>query len=147
MAKPGRPPGKHPGGRPVKLTPEVHQKFVTLIQNGNYIECAAKVCAISKETVYAWLKKGALEKKGIYREFSDAVCTAQGMSEARDVITVGKASEKDWKAAAWRLERKFPQRWGRQDSEGKTVTVETSPDGKKTKVTIGDLYKELQESE
>lgn len=31
-------------------------------------------------------------------------------------MLIGKAAENQWQAAAWRLERKFPDRWGRNRS-------------------------------
>lgn len=101
-------------GRPTKLTTEILSKIEVLLQNGNYVETAAAVCGISKSTLYLWLKRGARSKKGIYKDFSDAVVKAQGLAEARDVSIITKAAKDDWKAAAWRLERKFPNRWGRR---------------------------------
>ncbi len=37
---------------------------------------------------------------------------AQAESESRDVALVAKAASTDWRAAAWRLERKQPRRYG-----------------------------------
>lgn len=37
---------------------------------------------------------------------------AQAESESRDVAIIAKAASDDWKAAAWRLERKQPRRYG-----------------------------------
>ena len=30
-------------------------------------------------------------------------------------MIIGSAAKDNWQAAAWRLERKFPKRWGRHD--------------------------------
>jgi len=102
------------GGRPTKLTPELQRTIVVAITGGNYIETAAAMAGVNKETLYAWLRRGAKEP-GIYREFSDAVEKALAQAETRDVLLIGRAAETQWQAAAWRLERKFPQRWGRRD--------------------------------
>ncbi len=32
----------------------------------------------------------------------------------RDVAVIATAAKENWQAAAWRLERKFPERWGRR---------------------------------
>jgi len=104
-------------GRPTKLTPELQRKITDAIRAGNYMETAAAYAGIHKDTLYAWLKRGARDKspKSPYRQFSDAVEKALAEAEVRDVALIAKAAEKEWQAAAWRLERKFPDRWGRKD--------------------------------
>lgn len=102
-------------GRPTKFSQEIASKIVALIEAGNYIETAASAAGIHKETLYAWLRKGADQSKGEYKNFSDAVYRAVGLAEARDVTTIGKAAIEDWRAAAWRLERRNAKRWGRKD--------------------------------
>lgn len=102
-------------GRPTKLTDALRDELVKLIQAGNYIETAAAAVGIHKDSLYEWLKRGAREKKGPYREFSDAVQKAMGFAESRDVLLIAKAAASQWQAAAWRLERKYPARWGRKD--------------------------------
>lgn len=107
-------PGKT-RGRPTKLTPELSREICDYVRMGNYVETAAAIAGISKDSIYRWLKKGANAKSGIFREFSDAVKKAQAEAEARDVGLIGRAAKDQWQAAAWRLERKFPDRWGRKD--------------------------------
>ncbi|MDQ0417577.1 transposase-like protein [Croceifilum oryzae] len=103
-----------PGGRPEKLTPEIQQKIVDSLRMGNYIETAAAYSGISKSTLYDWLKKGAREENGKYKNFSDAVQKAMAEAEMRDVAVISQASKENWQASAWRLERKYPNRWGRK---------------------------------
>ena len=105
------------GGRPTKLTPEVQKQICDAIEAGNYIETAAAYAGINKDTLYRWLRDGARAKKGKKKNFSDAVQKALAKSEMRDVYIIGKAAENQWQAAAWRLERKFPDRWGRKDKQ------------------------------
>lgn len=103
-------------GRPTKLTPELQKKIIDAIRAGNYMETAAAYAGISKDTFFRWLRKGARAKSGIYKEFHDAVEKALAEAEVRDVMIIANAATSDWKAAAWRLERKFPDRWGRKES-------------------------------
>ncbi len=56
-------------------------------------------------------------KKGPYRDFRRAVQRAKAQAEMRDVLIIGKASQKFWQAAAWRLERRYPHRWGRSNRD------------------------------
>jgi len=112
-AKRGRP--KRPVGRPCKLTPELQEKIAQAILAGAYVETAAAYAGISKETFYDWLKQGAKQKRGKYKDFSDAIKKAMAESELRDIATLTRASSSQWQAAAWKLERRFPQRWGRRE--------------------------------
>ena len=45
-------------------------------------------------------------------KFLTSVEKAQAESESRDVALVARAAADDWRAAAWRLERKSPRRYG-----------------------------------
>lgn len=101
---------------------------MTAIKEGNYIETASAYAGIDKSTLYDWLKRGEREKQRIksdnsakikkdeakFVQFSNAVQKALAESEMRDVSVIGKAAENQWQAAAWRLERKFPEKWGRK---------------------------------
>jgi len=116
-------------GRPTKLNYELIDQIAELVRNGNYIETASAVAGINKNSLYRWLKRGAREEerlaknpklKGkieekIYVDFSNAVKKAMAESEADDLENIKKASREDWKASAWRLERRFPNRWGRKE--------------------------------
>lgn len=120
--------------RPTKLNDELQSKIVELIRAGNYIETASACVGINKDTLYDWLKRGAREKaktngkidkkEEIYVRFSDAVEKAIAEAEARDVMIIANASKNDWKASAWRLERKFPNKWGRHDHLKADITSE-----------------------
>lgn len=115
-------------GRPSKISNEIKHKIITAIRAGNYIETASAYAGISKSTLYDWLRRGEREKQRAeenprykirkseqpFVDFSDAVEKALAEAEVRDVAIIGKASEEQWQAAAWRLERKFPDRWGRK---------------------------------
>lgn len=102
-------------GRPTKLTPEIQAKIVEALRAGNYIETAAAYAGINKTTLYDWLKRGARDKSGPYHTFSNAVEKAMADAEMRDVLLIANAAKENWQAAAWRLERKYPDKWGRKD--------------------------------
>jgi transposase len=125
--------------RPTKLTPDIQVKIVDALKLGNYIETASALAGISKNTVYDWLKRGAREKERVennsnakYRKeefpfvkFSDAVQKAMAEAEMRDLLVIANASKNDWKASAWRLERRYPAKWGRRDHIEAEVKQET----------------------
>lgn len=112
------------GGRPYKFSLEIQDLICGLLERGNYLETAAACAGISKDTLFRWLKAGARESKGPLRGFSDSVKRAMAKSEASDVDLIGRAALENWQAAAWRLERKYPERWGRRDR----MTLAGDPD-------------------
>lgn len=152
----------------------VRDRILDAITAGNYIECAAALAGIHKDTFYEWLKVGAQASADLHsgrrteadltehdhdcRSFSDAVVEAQARSEARDVAqlaelarggrkiessTVKKdaagnvvetttrteVAEPSAAVLQWRLERRFPDKWGRRRIEvsgpdGEPIPVE-----------------------
>lgn len=105
----------NPKGGKTKLTPEVHTKIVTLLARGNYVETAAAAAGVGRHTVYDWLKRGANQRHGVYRDFADAVAKAQADAEVLDLARLEKLSNRgDFRAITWRLERRNARRWGPQ---------------------------------
>ena len=108
-----------PGGRPIEITQALISEIETYLLAGNYIETTANAVGINRDTFYDWLKKGARDKKAglstIYTEFSDIVKKSQAKAEVGDLAVIGAAAKREWQAAAWRLERKYPERYGRLD--------------------------------
>lgn len=136
-------------GRPTKLTKELIDEIATYLRAGNYIETTAHLVGINRDTIYEWLKRGNAEitrisktnrarvrkKEELFVEFTDTVKKAQAQSEAMLVAQIGKASEKNWTAAAWRLERKYPDRWGR--TERNVASAQDDP--------LKELAKQIQD--
>lgn len=107
---------KHAGGRPTKLTQELMDRIASYIKAGNYIDVAASACGVPRNTLHRWLKEGNEAKSGIKKEFRVTVENAVAVSQVRDVLVIDKAAQGGhWRAAAWRLERKNADHWGRRD--------------------------------
>ena len=117
-------------GRPTKLTPQVQARIVQAIVGGNDITVAAAYAGIGKTTFYEWLERGRKEAARLaassrakpkdsetpFAEFADAIQKAQADAETRNVALIAKAAQEGtWTAAAWWLERKHPDRWGRKE--------------------------------
>ncbi len=101
-------------GPKLKLTPDVQEKIVSLLRAGNYVETAAACAGIHKDTFYEWMKRAAKGEEP-FAELAAAVHKALADGEARDVAVIFQASKEQWQAAAWRLERRFPDKWSRND--------------------------------
>lgn len=99
--------------RPTDLSREVHARIVDLLRAGNYRETAAKSAGVSASTLRQWMQRGARGEEP-FASFADDVSKAEGASEARSVALVAQAEKTNWHAAAWRLERRHPERFAPQ---------------------------------
>lgn len=104
-------------GRPalMDLKPNICDDIIKAVRMGNYLETAAAYAGITKETLFAWLRRGAKEDKGPFKDFSDSITKGLAEAEMLDLGRIQEASKTNWQAAAWKLERRNPNRWGRKD--------------------------------
>lgn len=102
--------------RKTKLTPELQEEICKYIEIGVPNKQAALACGISETTFYNWIKRGENTNSGKYFKFLESVKKAQAKNVLRNVAIIEKAAqEKNWQAAAWILERKYPEDWGRKE--------------------------------
>ena len=94
-----------------KFQPERVDRLIGLIRAGNYVTTACGSVGLDPVTFSHWLAKGR-EGKEPYATFRRDVEKAVADAEARDVAYIARAAETDWKAAAWRLEKRLPHKWG-----------------------------------
>ena len=112
-------------GRKTKLTPTLQDDIVKRIRAGNYIKVSCRAVGISTSTYFDWLKKG---EKGTppYSEFLYSIKKAEAEAQVNFVAVIARAAPESWQAAAWWLERRFPDLWGRRekiDLQGEIKTV------------------------
>lgn len=123
---------KSNAGRPTKYTAELAERIIDLIRKGAYIETAAAACGVHKGAFYDWLRRSEKGEEP-YAGFSHAVERAAAESELSFADIIDKAAKTgQWQAAAWRLERKFPNRYGL-----KNRLEVTGEDGKAIKIEFG----------
>lgn len=111
--------------RPTKLTNEVERAICDAVRDGLTYEAAASIAGIALSTLNDWLK----DERPRYVQFSEAVQRAN--SEAMQMLhnRVKDASRKDWRAAAWILERRFASTYMPQNktditSGGEKIKIE-----------------------
>lgn len=102
-----------------KYSKEIHDKIIELIRAGNYAVTASGAVGICEDTYYRWIK----EKP----DFSEDIKKAKSECIARNVMTIQKASQKTWQAAAWWLERTNFELFGRKDNVDITTKGEKLP--------------------
>lgn len=103
----------------------------------------ATVESMSDEQLDTLLSGSLLERvpsaEKPFLQFLQAVKQAQAEAEVKAVELITLAGQKTFKALAWRLERKFPERWGRR-SRHEITGADGGPVEMRTWL---DLYKEL----
>lgn len=102
-------------GRKEKLNPDRQKIIVEAIAAGSPHETAVALAGVSKSAFYEWINTGSTAASGKYKSFHDAVKKAEADAEAARIRRIDQAGKDgDWKADAWYLERRYPERWGRR---------------------------------
>ena len=95
-----------------KCTPELIRRAVKLKKGGASNIDIAKALGISESTFYRWTSTPTSDNQ---RELSELLKKAEAdYKNALMGIIAKAAQERDWKAAAWLLERKYPDEYGRK---------------------------------
>lgn len=111
-------------GRP-KLSQRRIKCLTDVIKAGHSDRQACRECDVGKTAFYRWLNEAQIELDRIEKEGGQVrterelhvtllkayeKATAEAM--AGPVALIQKHSLKDWRAASWFLEKRFPQEWG-----------------------------------
>ena len=109
---------KNPGGRPEKLTELCQKRIVQAIQIGAPFYQAARYGGVSYRAFQAWMARGENESRGKYRTFYLAVKAAEANAVVGWLVKIEAAANAgNWTAAAWKLERKYPELFGKRQVE------------------------------
>ncbi len=88
----------------MKYTTENIEAFLTAIRHGMSIKNTCELVGINQDTYFTWMKE--------HPEFSDKVKRARGERTLEALKVIRGAAIKSWQAAAWFLERTFPDQYG-----------------------------------
>ena len=126
--------------RPTKLDQQRMDLICKSMEVGATFKIAAQVAGVHVSTVFAWMAKGREAKSGRFKEFHERVKKSEAMCAVRDLSIVTRASETDWRAAAWRLERRFGYT---VNSDIQDTNISLNPEELNVKV----LMEEIKESD
>ncbi|RME07092.1 MAG: hypothetical protein D6803_04830 [Anaerolineae bacterium] len=130
--------------RRTKLTPERTKRICDQVRKGVPYETAARLAGIDPSTFYRWKARGERAKRGLYREFWEALQQADAEAEAALI----EETKKERGGPRWILERRWPERWGQKVDvkfEGTVFAVDWGiPDGDETEP--GDPRPDAQEA-
>jgi hypothetical protein len=90
------------------------EKLIEALRSGAYRIDACRAAGIHYNTLLAWEKKGESEKSGEFLEFLEALRMAEAEAVITNIDVITRAAQDgDWRAAAWFLEHKYPDKWAR----------------------------------
>jgi hypothetical protein len=107
------------GGRPTKLTPEVKKILLDTIATGVPLNHAAKRAAITRGTLWGWLRRGEEAGKGEFFDFLNAVKKAEAEAVTISLARIRKAG------AGGQVVERSTKTVTTQDRSGKTTTTTT----------------------
>jgi transposase len=94
--------------RPSKYSPETVKKIEEALEAGATYKLAAAYAGIHFDTFNDWRQR--------FPEFSDLVKSAEAKAAVGWLEQIEQAArDGHWQAAAWKLERRYPDEWGRKD--------------------------------
>jgi hypothetical protein len=101
--------------RPSKLNGEVKERLVRALAIGTTHELACGYAGVSTRSLQRWLKEGREAKSGAAAELFKEIARAEGEAMVGWMAVIERAArDGDWRAAAWKAERRWPQFYGRQ---------------------------------
>ena len=103
-------------GRKTNLTPELADQLVAMLRAGNYLRVALRAVGLDRRRYRDWMQRGRSGERRdrLYADFLGRIEKAKAEGEVRAVAQISRAAiEGNWAAAAWMLERQYPERWGR----------------------------------
>jgi hypothetical protein len=111
--------------RPTKFNDERAELICVALRKGGTRKAACDVVGVSQDSFARWLDR--------YADFADLVKRAEAEAEAEMVGAIHAASKETWQAAAWWLERRRNEDWGRKD----TVRFEKMNDAQLREYLLG----------
>jgi hypothetical protein len=127
-------PAKKPG-RPTVWNPERQAALLGAIEQGVPLKQAAAIAGVSYDTLNYWQNRGENESAPEeYRQFCQLLRRSQAVAMQVHLSSICDAAKRDWRAAAWMLERRFPEDFARtQQFEhcgpgGKSLTAHAEVD-------------------
>ena len=127
------------------------------IEMGLNITDACRAAGISQPTYYAWVKRAREgHNNPIYAEVAEQFENARARGQAKLAEKIVEHADKDWRAAAFILERRHPEEWGKKSEiahnmNGQVdlvVATRIGPDGRieKTQSSAADVQSMIMDA-
>lgn len=119
-----------------KLTPELVTSIASAVANGSVLRDAALLNGIAESTFHDWMANGRSGGRPLERELVAQVDKALARVKSTGLAIITAHAQKDWRAQAWILEKRFPDEFGPR--VGLTVDGEVRHDHRHT-LELGKL--------
>lgn len=137
---------KSNAGRETKLNKEMIDEIVGYIELGFTIKDTCEAVGISKDTFFEWKKQGKKDKengiKSLFSEFSDSIKKGKHKIKQLMLSKIVQAANENWNAAAWWVERNFPEDYSLKPELRKTKTKNK---GKQVESDVDEIINKLNE--
>ena len=108
-------------GNKTRLTKEIGKKICQLVAQGNYPSSACEQVGVPNSTFFGWLKRGESTQEEPYHSFAGALRMAESISESSAIAEIVEST--DWRARAWFLERRYPDRWSQKNNNESSEAI------------------------
>ncbi len=111
--------------RPTKYSKETEEKICSALRAGNTRKASSEYAGIDEATLWRWMQSNA--------SFANNIKKAEADAEVSAVAIIKKAMPETWQAAAWWLERRKSDDYGRNlalrtDKEASRLIAELFPE-------------------
>lgn len=130
--------------KPTRLTPEMRDKILTLIEAGCFCSTVAEAVGIHVNTLKLWRlrSKDEVDEQGnivkrAQEPFRSFVLEFDKAAAIREIKLVQEVRKGGWKGAAWLLSRLYPDRWSQKRQIEAAKGVKIAPPTAATVVYMG----------
>ena len=127
-----------------QLSPAQRETILAAIATGATVEAAAGAAGCSRRSISRWRRRGEQDDATPEElDFSLRYGQAEARAEIEAIRVISEAADGpggDWRAAAWFLTHRFPERW----SEKRTIVVE-QPDRPDGAALVADMLRQVRE--
>src|SRR5215471_2137932 len=96
-------------GRKTILSEAMTDQLVSMLRAGVPVRTAIATVNLGKSAFYEWMAS----EEPMFRRFAERVREAEALGKAALVTRIAGASREKWEAAAWLLERSYPEEFAR----------------------------------
>src|SRR5438105_2234938 len=110
--------------RPTRYSQDVVARIIAATRNGATRRAAAAAGGVAESTLYEWLSQGRSDPTSRFAVLVAKLEQADGEAELAVTMAWRGHFDRDWRACAEFLARRFPKEWRRQPS---TEVVSNTP--------------------